>query len=184
MRPWRSTATPETAPDCQPRARGLAAKCTASKGNLGEASIRTRRSASDFSFASPSILFSCPETCAKNARQIRQTRVLNDIRGPSAHKRAAVCPAVRQESGFHEKKALPDRTPSNFKLNSAMSGVLSKGRDEIKTVEIHYFVPGRNEVLDKFSVRVGTSIDLGERAELGVRAEDKIGSRCRPPDFS
>src|ERR1700728_5003278 len=63
------------------------------------------------------------------------------------------------------------------------SRVLRKGRDKVKTVKVHHLVPGSNEVLDKLFVRVRASVNLRQRAELGVRTEDEIGSPRRPPDL-
>src|SRR6478752_2772066 len=78
MTPLPSTATQEMNPDSQLATGGWAAKCTLLKGSLGEASIRARRSAAAFAWASLSI---CPASCANRGRQMRQrlATILKDM---------------------------------------------------------------------------------------------------------
>src|SRR5690349_19919225 len=78
MTPLPSTATQEMNPDSQLATGGWAAKCTLLKGSLGEASIRARRSAAAFAWASLSI---CPPSCANRGRQMRQrlATILKDM---------------------------------------------------------------------------------------------------------
>src|SRR6185312_10395431 len=53
---------------------------------------------------------------------------------------------------------------------------------EIEPVRVHHLCPGRHEVLDEFLFRIGRGIDLGECAQLRVRAEDQVDARAGPFD--
>ncbi len=39
---------------------------------------------------------------------------------------------------------------------------------EVEAIKVHHLVPGRDEVMDKLLLRIRTSIDFSEGAELGV----------------
>src|SRR3954468_18022252 len=54
--------------------------------------------------------------------------------------------------------------------------------DEIETIEVHDFVPRRYKVADELFLRVGARVDLRNRTELGVRAEDEVDGRPGPLD--
>src|SRR5579872_3950521 len=45
---------------------------------------------------------------------------------------------------------------------------------DIEPIEIHDLVPRRREVADEFLLGVIARVDLGERAQLGVRSEQEI----------
>ena len=53
---------------------------------------------------------------------------------------------------------------------------------EVEPVEGHDLVPGRHEVADELLRRVTGRVDLGDRPELGVRAEDEVDRGGGPPD--
>jgi hypothetical protein len=55
---------------------------------------------------------------------------------------------------------------------------------KVEAIEAHHLIPGRYEVMDKLLLAVGTAVDLGEGAELGIRTEDQIDSRARPLQFT
>ena len=39
---------------------------------------------------------------------------------------------------------------------------------DVESVEIHYLVPGRDKVVNKLLLRIGTGVNFGQRAELRV----------------
>src|SRR5574341_2374288 len=51
---------------------------------------------------------------------------------------------------------------------------------KVEAIKVHHLGPGRDEVFDKLLLRVSAGIDLGQRAQLGVRAEDQVDAGpCR-----
>ena len=46
--------------------------------------------------------------------------------------------------------------------------------------EVHDLAPGGDEVGDELLLRVGAGVDLGQRAQLGVRAEHQVGAGAGP----
>src|SRR5580700_7333597 len=111
------------------------------------------------------------------ARKDENARDHSLASGIRARLREKVPKALVQNQNAEQSQAKP-------RLTAETSRVLLKGRDEVKAVDVHHLVPGPNEVLDKLPVRIRTSVDLRQRPELGIRTEDEIGSRCRPPDFA
>ena len=61
---------------------------------------------------------------------------------------------------------------------------LSLKSGEVEAIQVHHLVPGRDKVMDKLLLRVRTSIDFSQGAELGVRTEDEIDTRAGPLDFA
>ena len=55
---------------------------------------------------------------------------------------------------------------------------------EVEAIEVHHLGPGCDEVVDELLVGVGTSVDFGQGAELGVRAEDEVDTRAGPLHFA
>ena len=49
---------------------------------------------------------------------------------------------------------------------------------EVVPVRIHDLRPRGDEVVDEFAPGVRASVDFGERAQFGVRAEDEIDARA------
>ena len=61
---------------------------------------------------------------------------------------------------------------------------LSLNSGEVKAIQVHHLVPGRDKVMDKLLLRVRTSIHLGQGPELRVRTEDEIDTRAGPLDLA
>src|SRR6266478_9182360 len=55
-----------------------------------------------------------------------------------------------------------------------LSMTLSLNSGEVKAIQVHHLVPGRDKVMDKLRLRVRTSIHLGQGPELRVRTEDEV----------
>ena len=55
---------------------------------------------------------------------------------------------------------------------------------EVEAIKVHHLVPGRDEVVDELLLRVRTSVDFGQGAELGVRTEDEVDTRAGPLQFA
>ena len=53
---------------------------------------------------------------------------------------------------------------------------------EIEAVGVHHLGPGRDEVLHELLLAIVACIDFGERAQLGVRAEDQVDAGAGPLD--
>src|SRR5258706_14117073 len=70
----------------------------------------------------------------------------------------------------------------NTLRNLSMTWSLNSG--DVKAIQVHYLVPRRDKVMDKFRLRVRTSIHLGKGPELGVRTEDEIDTRAGPLDLA
>src|SRR5579862_7223751 len=51
---------------------------------------------------------------------------------------------------------------------------------QIKTVEIHDFVPGTHKVADELFLSIFGRVDFGDGTKLRVRTKDQI-NRCRRP---
>jgi len=51
---------------------------------------------------------------------------------------------------------------------------------DVEAIEVHHLVPGRHEILDELLLRVLAGVDLGQGAQLGVRAEDEVRARGSP----
>jgi len=51
---------------------------------------------------------------------------------------------------------------------------------KIESIQVHYLVPRRDEVIHELFLRVLRSIDFRDRAELGVRTEDKVDPGAGP----
>ena len=54
--------------------------------------------------------------------------------------------------------------------------------DQVEAVQVGDLGPGRDEVLDELRLGVVARVDLGEGAQLGVRAEDQVGAGAGPLD--
>src|ERR1035441_8271027 len=55
---------------------------------------------------------------------------------------------------------------------------------EVETVEVHDLDPRRDEVVHELLPRVIARVDLCERAQLGVRAEDEVDATAGPPELA
>ena len=55
---------------------------------------------------------------------------------------------------------------------------------EVEPVEVHDLVPRGDEVVHELLLRVVARVDLGERAQLGVRAEDEVDAAAGPLDLA
>src|SRR5580700_3574286 len=53
---------------------------------------------------------------------------------------------------------------------------------QVEPVEVHDLVPGRDEVSDELLLGVIAGVDLGDGPQLGIRAEDQVGTGTGPPD--
>src|ERR1700730_7664201 len=51
---------------------------------------------------------------------------------------------------------------------------------QIETIQVHHLGPSRHEVTDELLLRIGATINFGERPELSVGAEDEIDARAGP----
>src|SRR5688572_27279506 len=51
---------------------------------------------------------------------------------------------------------------------------------KVEAVEVYHLVPGRHEVTNELLLRVAARVNLGERPQLRVRAENEIGRGGRP----
>src|SRR4051794_13054332 len=58
------------------------------------------------------------------------------------------------------------------------------GSAQVEPVEAHDLVPDADEVADELLPRIVRGVDLGQRPELGVRAEDQVGRGGGPPDLA
>src|SRR5689334_6567368 len=58
------------------------------------------------------------------------------------------------------------------------------GAVEVEAVEVHDLVPGGDEVAHELLLRVVAGVDLGQGAELGVRAEDQVDPARAPPELA
>ena len=56
--------------------------------------------------------------------------------------------------------------------------------DRVEPVEVHHLDPRRDEVADELLPRVVARVDLGERAQLGVRPEDEVDPAAGPLDLA
>src|SRR5581483_7870870 len=71
-------------------------------------------------------------------------------------------------------KNAPGVTPGAGNCSAGLESRRPRSGGEIEAVEVHHLGPRRREVLHELLLRVGTGIDLGEGAQLRVRAEDQI----------
>ena len=55
---------------------------------------------------------------------------------------------------------------------------------DIESIEIHHLVPRSDEVAHELLLRVVARVDLRERAQLGVRAEDEVHAARGPPGLA
>src|SRR6185312_6121552 len=55
---------------------------------------------------------------------------------------------------------------------------------EVEAIEVHHLVPGRDEIVDELLLGVGTSVDLRQCAELGVRTKEEVDARAGPLQFA
>src|ERR1700731_5425550 len=67
---------------------------------------------------------------------------------------------------------------------TASLSTTSPSSGKVVAIKVHYLVPRSREVLHKRLLRVVARIDFCESAELGIRAEDKVGARGRPLGFA
>src|SRR3974377_509931 len=81
--------------------------------------------------------------------------------------------------GVRTIRLVPISVPIGRTGHFTIAGELGK----VEAVEVHYFGPRRNEVLNELLLGVGTSIDFRYRAQLGVRTEDQVDSRSGPVDL-
>ena len=56
--------------------------------------------------------------------------------------------------------------------------------NEVVPVEVHDLVPRGHEVVHELLLRVVARVDLRERPQLGVRAEDEVDAAAGPPDLA
>lgn len=70
------------------------------------------------------------------------------------------------------------RNPYSAYLQASALGLRSARK--VEAVQVHDLVPDSNEVLDELVVGVRAGVDLSSRAELSVRADDKIGASGGP----
>jgi len=88
---------------------------------------------------------------------------------------------LRIHGGPSSRESASSKLDANSRLNRPIDGwqfdlavaqepgtLLPDGCREVEAVKVHDFVPGPDEVLDKLPVRIRTSVDLRQRAELGV----------------
>src|SRR6266700_1291646 len=54
----------------------------------------------------------------------------------------------------------------------------------VEPVEVHHFVPCRDEVVHELLPRVVARVDLRKRAQLGVRPEDEVDAAAGPRDLA
>jgi hypothetical protein len=67
--------------------------------------------------------------------------------------------AVRWNRLLADRVSSPCQNPSKtFMLRSC----------KVEAIKVHHLVPGRDEVMDKLLLRIRTSVDFSEGAELGV----------------
>src|SRR5262245_9910512 len=50
----------------------------------------------------------------------------------------------------------------------------------VEPIEVHHLVPGADEVAHELLLRIVAGVGLGERAQLGVRAEDEVEPAAGP----
>ena len=66
----------------------------------------------------------------------------------------------------------PQPGPSNSGTKSKFEPVIFcacvAGLRQVETIEVHHLIPGRDKVMNKLSLRVGTSINFGKRPKLGI----------------
>jgi len=60
------------------------------------------------------------------------------------------------------------------------STLVSNRSAKVEAVEVHDLVPGGHEVVHEILIGVVARIDLGERPELGVGAEDQVDAGAGP----
>src|SRR5262245_24383345 len=117
----------------------------------------------------------------------------------SYHRRRAICLSREAGARIAQPQLRPgDSETSTMSLitdwdsTSARSGhVLSRLRfrmprrplrGQVEAVEVHHLGPRRHEVLDELLLRVGGRVDLGEGAQLRMRAEDQVHASPGPLD--
>ena len=75
----------------------------------------------------------------------------------------ALCSPISQEFLTNEKAA-GTHSPAAVVTPS----LAPSRRGLLEAIKVHHFDPGRDKVLDKFRLRVRTSIDFRQSPELGV----------------
>ncbi len=96
------------------------------------------------------------------------------VRDPGPESRSGIpirIPDPDSRSGF------PTRDPRDGR--GAPAGAPAAVSD-VEAVVHHDLGPGRDEVFDELRVAVSSGIDLRERAQFGMRAEDQVDGGCRP----
>ncbi len=71
----------------------------------------------------------------------------------------------RRRSVVYRNRLLADRFSPPYQRPSK-TFMLRSG--EVEAIKVHHLVPGRDEVVDELLLRVGTSVDFSQGAELGV----------------
>src|SRR6478672_13438184 len=89
--------------------------------------------------------------------------------GPKARPSSGSFPGRPVKVGAAGTTESPRRRPAPRALE-----VEREGSGEVEAVELHDLHPGRDEVVDELLVGVLAGVDLRERAQLGVGAEDQV----------
>jgi hypothetical protein len=55
---------------------------------------------------------------------------------------------------------------------------------EVEAIEIHNLVPCSDEITHELLLGIDAPVDLGDRPEFGVRAEDEVDPGAGPPELS
>src|SRR5262245_66571748 len=95
--------------------------------------------------------------------------------------RSANVPVQRRQYAVRWNRLLADRLAPHYQKPSR---TLTLRSGDVEAIKVHHFVPGRDEVMDKFLPRVGTSVDFSQGAELGVRTKDQVDARPGPLRFA
>src|SRR4051794_15310804 len=74
-----------------------------------------------------------------------------------------------------------DSLARGFAASSNRAGLL-RCRGQVEAVQVHYLVPGHDEVTQKLLLGVLAGIDLGNGSELRMRAKNEIDGGARPLD--
>ncbi len=74
-------------------------------------------------------------------------------------------PVQRRRYAVRWNRLLADRVSSPCQNPSKTFMLRSR---KVEAIKVHHLVPGRYEVMDKLLLRIQTSVDFSEGAELGV----------------
>ena len=113
------------------------------------------------------------------ARRIRRRRRL----ARSDHADQGPSPALSRRADDRQHPEACDRAWTVFDERRERRRVQLVRRSDavdVEAVEHHHLGPRLDEVLRKLLFAVLRSVDLRDRAELGVRSEDEVHGGCRP----